>query len=202
MIRFLVCSVAMFVLGTGTAVAHVTAHTPDSPPEKGGYGTVVLRVPNEETVATTRIEVTIPPAHGITTARTRPLTGWIPTVRRGPGGVVTAVEWTARPGSELAGGDAHYEDFGLTMGPLPSDVDTLVLPTTQFLANGGTVAWNDQPDRPAPVVTLTEPSGAGHHGERAASAANVPWIAVASLVGLSVVLAVGGVLLFRRREIS
>lgn len=201
MIRLLACSAAVLVLSTGTAFAHVTAHTPDDPPEMGGYGTVVLRVPNEETVATNRIEVAISPSYGVTTVRRRPLPGWVSSARRGAGGVVVAVEWTARPGSELAGGNEHYEDFGLTVGPLPSDVDTLVLPTTQFLADGSTVTWNDQPDRPAPVIALAEPSGGGHHGKRVA-AADVPWGTVGGLLGLGALLAVGGVFLVRRRDIT
>ncbi|MGW6445225.1 DUF1775 domain-containing protein [Lentzea sp. NPDC055074] len=199
LIKSLACLTLLFALGTGTAAAHVTAHAPDSPPEKGGHGTVVLRVPNEETRATTRFEVTLAPSFGITTARTRPVPGWDAAVQRGDGGVVTSVVWTARADSGIPGGNEHYEDFGVTLGPLPADADHVLLPATQFLSDGSTVRWDDQPDRPAPMVALAEPSGHGHH---ATIASDVPWGAVVSLLAVGLLLAVGGFVLIRRKGIS
>lgn len=201
-IRTLTITVAALVLGAGPAHAHVTAHSPDTPPEKGGHGTVVLRVPNEESAATVRLELSLEPSHGITTARTRAVPGWDASVVRGDGGVVTGVVWTARPGSELEGGDEHYEDFGLTLGPLPSDASSLVLPATQFLADGGSVAWDGRPDRPAPEVQLAEPSGHGHHGTRTASTSSASWLVFATLVAVALLLAAGGVVLIRRKGVS
>lgn len=199
LIKSLACLTLLFALGTGTAAAHVTAHAPDSPPEKGGHGTVVLRVPNEETQATTRFEVALSPSFGITTARTRPVSGWDAAVLRGDGGVVTAVVWTARADGGIPGGNEHYEDFGVTLGPLPADADRVLLPSTQFLSDGSTVKWDDQPDRPAPVVALAEPSGHGHH---AAIASDVPWGAVVGLLAVGLLLALGGFVLIRRKGIS
>ncbi|MFE6610911.1 DUF1775 domain-containing protein [Amycolatopsis sp. NPDC057786] len=194
-------TVAALLLGAGTAHAHVTAHIPDTPPEKGGHGTIVLRVPNEESAATVRLEVALELSYGITTARTRPVAGWDASIRRGDGGVVIGVVWTARPGSEIAGGDEHYEDFGLTLGPLPSEAPSLTLPTTQFLADGGTVAWAGQPDSPAPEVPLAEPSARGHHSSRTASTSSVSWLIPAALLAAALLLIAGGVILVRRREI-
>ncbi|MET9227801.1 DUF1775 domain-containing protein [Lentzea sp. NPDC003310] len=199
--KLFACLAFLFVLGAGTASAHVTAHVPDSPPEKGGHGTVVLRVPNEETPSTTRFEVTVSPAFGITTARTRPVPGWDAAVLRGDGGVVTTVVWTARTENELPGGNEHYEDFGLTLGPLPADADRVVLPATQFLADGSEVRWDDQPGRPAPVIALAEASGHGHHAALA-TASDVPWGAVITLLAVGLLVAVGGVVLIRRKGIS
>lgn len=201
-LRALVLSFAVLLFGAGTAFAHVTVHVPDDPPEQGGQGTVVFRVPNEETAATVRVEVALAPSFGVTTARTRPVPGWDATVRRTAGNVVTGVVWTARPGHEIPGGDEHYEDFGLTLHPLPADVDTLTLPATQVLSDGATVAWNDQLDRPAPVLALAEPSAHGHHGALTAAAPSVPWAWVASGFAAALLLAVGGVFLVRRKGIS
>ncbi|MFJ8959803.1 DUF1775 domain-containing protein [Lentzea sp. NPDC102401] len=201
LIRLLACVAALFALGAGTAAAHVTVQVPDSIPEKGGYGTVVVRVPNEETSATAKLELTLSPSYGITTARTRPVQGWDASVLRGPGGVVTSVVWTARPGSEIRGGDEYYEDFGLTLGPLPADADRIALPATQFLSDGGTVGWDDQPDRPAPALELAEPSTHDHHGG-VALPPDVPWVAVMSGVGVGLALAIAGFFILRRKEIS
>ncbi|SER72660.1 MULTISPECIES: DUF1775 domain-containing protein [Lentzea] len=201
LIKSLACLTVLFALGTATASAHVTAHAPDGPPEKGGHGTVVLRVPNEEMSSTTRFEVTLSPAFGITTARTRPVPGWDAAVRRGDGGVVTSVVWTARSDSGIPGGNEHYEDFGLTLGPLPADADHVLVPATQFLSDGSSVRWDDQPGRPAPVVALAEPSGHGHHATLA-TGADVPWAAVVGLLAVGLLLAVSGFVLLRRKGIS
>lgn len=205
-----VAAAVMCVLGGGAASAHVTVHVPDSQPEKGGHGTVVFRVPNEEAAATNRLEVAVASSYGITTARTRPVTGWTAEIVRGPGGVVTGVVWTSRPDSEIPGGDEHYEDFGLTLGPLPQDVDALVLPAAQTTADGTVIHWSEQPGtdapaRPAPVVALAEPAP-GTHGHHAradvAGSGDVPWLPVISLVLLGCVLAAGGVFILRRKELA
>ncbi|MBP2478543.1 uncharacterized protein YcnI [Crossiella equi] len=198
------------LFGGGVAAAHVTAHVHGEQPERGGHGTLVLRVPNEDAVATTSLEVEVPPEHGITTARTRPVPGWVPGIRRAAGGVVTGVTWTARPGAELPGGDLHYQDFELTLGPLPQDVATLVLPAAQGHADGTVTRWDERPApgtearRPAPTVALAAPSpgGPAHHAMAPAARGGhgVPWLAGGSLLVLGAA-AGAGVVLVRRGKV-
>src|SRR5512139_2077036 len=110
------------LLAGGIASAHVTAN---------GYGAIVLRVPNEEErVGTTKLEMTLDPEYGITSARTKPVPGWTAEVTK-TDDVVTKITWTAEDGHEIAAGSHSYEEFEFVIGALPDDVDTLVLPTAQ-----------------------------------------------------------------------
>jgi periplasmic copper chaperone A len=159
------------LLAGGIASAHVTANIYGDTPEKGGYGAIVLRVPNEEEkVGTTEVEVTIPAEYGITSARTKPVPGWTAEVTE-TDDVVTRITWKAEDGHEIAAGTTSYEEFEIVLGALPEDVDTLVLPTSQTYSDGTVVKWDEppaddsEPERPAPVVELAESSGHGHgHG--------------------------------------
>ncbi len=171
--RVMVTAVAAgttMLLAGGIASAHVTANVYGDTPEKGGYGAIVLRVPNEEErVGTTKLEMTLDPEYGITSARTKPVPGWTAEVTK-TDDVVTKITWTAEDGHEIAAGSHSYEEFEFVIGALPDDVDTLVLPTAQTYSNGKTVNWEQPPtdddaERPAPVVELAESSGSGHsHG--------------------------------------
>ncbi|WP_298181379.1 YcnI family protein [Saccharomonospora sp.] len=158
------------LLAGGIASAHVTANVYGDDPEQGGYGAIVLRVPNEEAqVGTTKLEMTLDPEYGITSARTKPVPGWTAEVTE-TDDVVTKITWTAEEGHEIAAGSHSYEEFEFLIGALPDDVDTLVLPTAQTYSDGKTVNWEQPPtesapERPAPVVELAESSGSGHgHG--------------------------------------
>ncbi|SNR28284.1 Uncharacterized protein YcnI [Haloechinothrix alba] len=172
------------LLATGTAAAHVTAHSYGDRPEQEGYGAITLRVPNEEADrGTTEVAITIPEEYSITSARTKPVPGWSAEVRTdelaepidGPHGnevdeVVTRIVWQAEPGNEIAAGTTEYQEFAFTVGTLPSDVDELVLPTAQTYEGGEVVEWDapppaegaDEPAHPAPVVPLAEPGASGH----------------------------------------
>ncbi|PXY34859.1 nuclear export factor GLE1 [Prauserella coralliicola] len=171
--RALVASATLGATGlatAGIASAHVTADVYGSQPEKGGYGAIVLRVPNEEAQAgTVKLEVTIPAEYAISSARTKPVPGWNAEVTKND--VVSKITWTAQPGNEIPAGTTSYQEFAFTAGPLPEDVDTLVLPAAQTYSDGSVANWNqeakgdEEPEHPAPTVELAEPSGDGHgHG--------------------------------------
>lgn len=163
------------LLAAGTASAHVTANVYGAPAAQGGYTAIALRVPNEEAKAgTVKVSVSIDPDYAIGGARTTPVAGWTSEIIKteldkpvaGAHGaeikeVVTKIVWTAKPGNEIKAGETEYREFPFTLGPLPTDVDTLVLPADQFYQGGKVVRWNEAPtsdgaelERPAPVVTL------------------------------------------------
>jgi uncharacterized protein YcnI len=148
------------VLGTAApAFAHVTAQPGQA--EQGGYGVVVLRVPTEsDTAGTVALQVTLPPLRSV---RTTPVPGWSATLQK-TGETVTTVTWTADPGVRI--GPGQFADFALSLGPLPTDTDTLVLPAVQTYDDGEVVAWDQppnadgsEPERPAPTVELVPAGG-------------------------------------------
>ncbi|MGW4215290.1 YcnI family protein [Lentzea sp. NPDC004789] len=197
---------AAALLAPGQALAHVTAHADGGQPEKGGEGAIVLRVPNEEAErATVRLEVTIPGRYDLTRVRAKPVRGWSAAISRGAGGTVTAIVWTADDGTGIAPGDEQYDEFAFTAWPLPTNADTLVLPTKQVYADGGTTDWADErsggaePAHPAPEIALAEPSGTGHGRHVTRGARNLPNWPTIALFGalLALVVIVGVVVVFR-----
>ncbi|PRX47820.1 uncharacterized protein YcnI [Prauserella shujinwangii] len=209
------------LLAAGTASAHVTANVYGETPEQGGYGAIVLRVPNEEQDAgTTKLEVTIPAQYEISSARTKPVPGWTAEVTKQD--VVTKITWTARPGNEIAAGSTSYEEFPFTLGKLPENVDTLVLPAAQTYSSGKVVRWDqpptdggEEPEHPAPVVELaaasgghgahsttadTENTAAGGTEEAGASDDTARWLGGAGLVVGALGLGVGAGSLLKSRK--
>lgn len=178
------------LLGAGVASAHVTANVYGAQPTKGGYTAIWFRVPNEEAnAATTKVVVDIKGDYGIGSLRTKPLPGWtaevtkskLPTPITKDNGTqiteaVTAVTWTAQPGNELKGTD--FQEFQVSFGPLPSNVDQIEFPAHQTYSDGKVVDWNqptppggEEPEHPAPVVKLAAKSEDGDaHGSMAGTA--------------------------------
>ena len=172
---------AAAVLGAAPALAHVTAQPGQA--EQGGYGVVSLRVPNEsDTAGTVKLQVTLPADHPLSSVRTSPVPGWTATTTRAPlnppvqddgrtlTDAVRTVTWTANPGTRI--GPGEFLEFPLSLGPLPTGVDSLVLPAVQTYDDGEVVAWDQpanadgsEPERPAPTVALVPAAaGGGGHG--------------------------------------
>ncbi|HVL85172.1 MAG TPA: YcnI family protein [Pseudonocardia sp.] len=173
----LAVSAALVLAGAAPALAHVTAQPGEA--RQGGYTVVNLRVPNEsDTAGTIELEVTLPADHPITGVRTTPVPGWTVTTTRAPldppierhGRTITetvrTVTWTATPGTRI--GPDEFLEFPLSLGPLPTDTDRILLPAVQTYDDGRVVAWDqppaaDEPERPAPVLNLLPAEeGDGH----------------------------------------
>ncbi|MEU4801443.1 YcnI family protein [Actinosynnema sp. NPDC023587] len=181
---------AFLALGTaGPASAHVTASTPKDAVQ-GGYTKVTIRVPNERPAnGTVKLELTLPAEYPLASVSTRPTAGWkVEAVKatldkpvKAHGAEVTeavrTVVWTADPGVRIEPG--QFNEFDLSIGPLPDNTDKLVMPTKQTYDNGEVVDWNtpppaeggEEPEKPAPVLNLVKKAeGADHHGEATATA--------------------------------
>lgn len=187
--RFLVAVAAASVLALMWAVpawAHVTVH-PDTA-VKGSYTELSFRVPNEETNAdTTQVDVKFPTDHPIANVSVKPKPGWTYTVKmtrlakplKTDDGevseVVSEIIWT---GGKVAPG--QFDDFEVSAGPMPSDVDQIMFPTIQTYSDNHDVAWIEppaargapEPDHPAPLLHLTKDAQAS--ADAPASPANVP----------------------------
>jgi uncharacterized protein YcnI len=163
-------SVAVAIVGAAPALAHVTAQPGQAP--QGGYAVVSFRVPDEsDTAGTIKLQIMLPTDHPVTSVRTTPIPGWTAAVAKTTlnppaqvnGNAVTeaigSVTWTANPGVRINPGE--YLDFPLSLGPLPTGVGQIAIPAVQTYDNGEVVSWDQpstggaEPERPAPVVTLT-----------------------------------------------
>jgi uncharacterized protein YcnI len=192
-----ICAVALFALA-GVAWAHVTVNPHTAP--QGGYTKVSFRVPNErDNAATTQLEVNLPTNHPIASVQTRAVPGWTATVQKttltkpittGDGQVTEAVSKITWTGGRIPPGS--FEDFDVSMGPLPTDTDQLVFKSLQTYDNGEVVRWIDtaqagapEPDHPAPVLTLTpaDATTAATTTADAASSADI-WGVVLGSVGI------------------
>jgi len=168
------------LLGSGLAEAHVTAQPGWA--TKGGYAVVALRVPTEsESAGTVKVELTLPAQHPIAEVLTTPMAGWTahigkvpvnPPLRTDDGSVsqvARTITWTAQPGKRIE--PDQYADFDVSLGPLPTDIDQLVLPVVQTYDDGTVARWDQpraagaaEPEHPAPTLTLMAGGGAGGHG--------------------------------------
>jgi uncharacterized protein YcnI len=165
-----------------TASAHVTV-SPDSLPQ-GSTAELSFKVPNEESAANTvELQLQIPTDHPIAQVLAKAVPGWKITVQTvklakplttDDGTFTTAVseiDWT---GGSIAPG--QYQDFQISVDPLPNDTDQLAFKAVQTYSNGDVVRWIDlstggsDPEHPAPVLTLT-PASSTDGGGSAASAA-------------------------------
>ncbi|MEV6198437.1 YcnI family protein [Streptomyces sp. NPDC051771] len=169
---------ASVVLLSGTAFAHVSVQ-PQGEAAKGGYATVNIKVPNErDNASTVKLEVNFPLDHPLASVMPQPVPGWKAEVTKSKldkpltlhgkqiNEAVSKVTWTA-DGSKI--GPGQFQQFPLSLGQLPEDVDQLVLKAVQTYDNDEVVRWieeqkgSEEPQNPAPVLKLSA-AGADHHG--------------------------------------
>lgn len=218
------------LFGAGVASAHVTANIYGAEPQKGGSGTIVLRVPNEEEDAgTNKVEVDFKPEYAISSVRYKPVPGWTAQVvktqlsapvKNGKNldvtNPVSKIIFTAQPGSGIAKGATEFQEFEISASTLPSNVDELVLPAIQTYDDGQVVSWDQvetggaEPEHPAPTVELAAAStGTGHTAMDSGSTSDsatgstddtARWLGGAGLVVGALGLGVGGGAVLRGRK--
>lgn len=163
------------------ALAHVTINPGTA--EKGGWTKIAFRVPNErDDASTTKLEVQFPTDNPLPFVSIRPIPGWDVKLTQGklPKPVVSddgdkvtesvlKIVWS---GGKIKPG--QFQEFEVSVGPLPKKVDQLVFPTIQTYSGGEVVKWTDspksdgsEPEHPAPALSLVaasedEASGSGH----------------------------------------
>jgi uncharacterized protein YcnI len=176
MVGGLVAATAVVVLA-GPAAAHVTVNPSEA--AQGGFEKLTFRVPNErDDSGTTAVEVNMPADAVLQYVSVQPVAGWTADVAMRPldepveaeGGTVTEVvdkiTWT---GGTINPGE--FEEFSISAGVLPDDVDKLEFPAIQTYASGEEVRWieevaegGDEPEHPVPTLYLTAATGDGHGG--------------------------------------
>jgi len=163
-------AVAGSVLLAGPASAHVTVNPGQAAP--GGFTKLTFRVPTESPKAsTTKVTVSFPTATPLASVSVKPLPGWnIVTVKsKLPKPVVdddltlteavSQITWTAEKGAAVAPG--QFQEFDVSVGPLPKNAKSLSFPAVQTYSDGTTVSWNEpapaggaEPEHPVPTLTL------------------------------------------------
>jgi periplasmic copper chaperone A len=214
--------VATVGLLAASASAHVTIVSYGEVPQ-GGFGTIGFNVPNErDDAGTVTVEVQMPTDHPIPFVSVQPKPGWdVETTMRtldqpieGEGEtvdqVVDSIKWTATGDTQI--GPGQFDQFWISAGPLPTDVDSLEFPALQTYDDGDVVRWIDptpasgeEPEHPVPAVALAASGGeaespdAGDTGDTDDGDSNT--LAVIALVvgGLALIAAVGGLVVSRRR---
>jgi uncharacterized protein YcnI len=168
-----------------TASAHVTV-SPTALP-RGSTAELTFKVPNEESKANTvELQLQIPTDHPIAQVLAKPVPGWTITehtatlakpLTTDDGTFTTAVSEVDWTGGSIAPG--QYQDFQISVDPLPSDTNQLVFKAVQTYSDGDVVRWidlssagNDDPEHPAPVLTLTSANSAGSASSTAAAASS------------------------------
>jgi uncharacterized protein YcnI len=174
----------------GPAAAHVTANPNTA--EQGSYSKVSFRVPNEEASAqNTGVEVDLPLDHPIASVSVRPVPGWTIKIEKtklttplksDDGEITQAVSRIIWSGGSIAPG--QFQEFDVSMGPLPTDTNRLVFKAAQTYSGGKVVHWDQdpgtggqEPEHPSPVLQLT-PKGSG---SAPATGAQVPMAKVANV---------------------
>ena len=218
---------ALVLALAGPASAHVTVNPNTA--AQGAYTKVSFRVPTEsDTASTTKLEVDLPSNTPIASVAIKPLPGWTATtaktrlttpIKDDDGDIteaVTKITWTAAAGSEIKPG--QFQEFDVSLGPLPTTVNQIVFKALQTYSDGSIVRWIDEPagdgsepDHPAPVLKLTAaaaatdaPAAAAVTAQSAAPAASAAktsnagsvWGIAALIVAVLALLT--GVLAFRR----
>jgi periplasmic copper chaperone A len=167
----LVAATAVLVLAA-PASAHVSVNPKEA--EQGSFTKLTFRVPNETDDAnTTSVEVNMPEDAVIANVSVKPVPGWTANIEtrtleepiQGDDGevseVVDKVTWS---GGSIAPGE--FQEFDVSVGPLPEDVDQIEFPSIQTYDDGEAVRWIEEPgadgaepEHPVPTLTLVAASG-------------------------------------------
>ncbi|MFF3502083.1 YcnI family protein [Streptomyces sp. NPDC003247] len=169
------------------AFAHVSVQ-PEGTAAKGGYALVNFRVPNErDNASTTKLEVNFPTDTPLASVLPQAIPGWKIVVTKSKLAkplelhgqqvteAVSKVTWTAEDKGIQPG---FIQQFPVSVGALPEDTDEVVFKAIQTYSNNEVVRWievqeegAEEPDTPAPVLTLSDAADDDHaHASASASA--------------------------------
>ncbi|MFI6564013.1 YcnI family protein [Streptomyces sp. NPDC050534] len=176
------------VVLSSPAFAHVSVQ-PEGTAAKGGYAVIDFKVPNErDDASTTRLEVTFPSDHPLASAMPQPMDGWDIKVTKSKlakpiemhgekiDEAVSKITWTAKDGGV---GPGFFQKFPVSVGTLPEDTDQLAFKALQTYSDKEVVRWievqqkgQEEPENPAPVLTLSAAEDGHAHGSTAEDASD------------------------------
>ncbi len=154
------------------AAAHVTVNPGEA--EQGGFAKLTFRAPTERDVPTTQIEIDFPDEYPLPFVSVQPVPGWDYEVQRRT--LDEPIDAFGEPVSEVvdriiwSGGEVlpgEFQEFSVSVGPLP-EADQLIFNALQTYEGGEVVRWieptpagGEEPEFPAPVLTLIPAAGEG-----------------------------------------
>jgi periplasmic copper chaperone A len=154
---------ALVLALAGPAAAHIEPTIEEAP--AGGEVTFALIVPHgcdDPEADTTRLEVQMP--EGITEVVPEAVPGWDATIQESDPIVVV---WTGGPLPH-----DQFQEFGLSVAMPDTPGETVLFPTVQTCEGGQEVSWleetpegGEEPEHPAPAITLTEAAADHSHGD-------------------------------------
>jgi uncharacterized protein YcnI len=178
----------------GPASAHVTLHSYDA--VQGASDAVVqIRVPNEESAATTTaLEIDFPAATPLIGLYVEPTPGWqfqvtnsnlTKPVVTDDGTITSYVSKVVWSGGNIPVGG--YQDFNVDVSSMPM-APSIEVKALQTYSNGDIVRWieetgpnGQEPDHPAPTLTLAAPtSSSSSAAAPSASSSASPAVAASS----------------------
>jgi uncharacterized protein YcnI len=214
-LKRLVAAVGLGLVGAlafGTAaLAHVTVNP--NAATQGGYARLAFRVPTEsDSASTVKVEVTLPEDAPVASVSTQPVPGWTAVVERRTlpspievhgsevAEVVSKITWTASAAAAIKPGE--FQEFPVSMGPLP-ETDQMVFKALQTYSDGEIVRWIDEPaaagaeepESPAPVLTLTAAAGDGTSAGPSVAASSPPSSASSDSSGAALGVGIAGLVL-------
>jgi uncharacterized protein YcnI len=167
---------AALVAVISPAAAHVSVSSTDA--AQGGFGKAVFRVPNEsDAAAVTKVVVTFPAETPFAFVNAGAKPGWSVDVAKekldAPTTVgdfelteaVRTITWTAT-GDGIPTG--QFDEFAISGGPFPAS-KTMAFWAQETYDDGEVVNWDqeksgdDDPERPAPTLTLAAATEGDHH---------------------------------------
>jgi uncharacterized protein YcnI len=215
-------AVILVVGGLASAAqAHVTIDTLGTA-EQGGFAKFAFSVPNErDDASTVKLEVQLPQDHPLAFVSVQPKAGWeITTTTRdldtpieaegaSISTVVDTITWTATGDAGIAPG--QFDEFWVSAGTMPTDVDQLEFPALQTYSSGEVVSWIDptpasgeEPEHPIPTLGLAasgEDVTAGNATEESDDDDSNVIAIIALVVGaLGLAAAVFAIVASRRRQ--
>jgi len=175
----LILASALASLAPAVAFAHAVVYPKKS--ATGAYERYVLRVPNEKTVATTRVEIHFPDGMRITAFEDVP--GWQLQVLTDSAQRIVGAVWTGTLAPQ------RFVEFPF-MAANPKAATQLVWPVHQTYAGNDRVDWTGAKGSKTPAsVTSIAPVDSTAGAPAAASGQWVQWIAlILALVSLGLVL--------------
>ncbi len=179
--RVMATGLVAAVVTATPALAHVTVQPGEG--QQGSFFKLTFRTPNErDDAGTVKLEVKLPAEHPFAFLNVRPVDGWTYAVERTtldePFEVfgteyteaVTKLTWeggTINPG--------EFQEFEVSVGPLPDDTDLLLFPAVQTYSSGEVVRWIDEDEegeQPAPRLRLVPADEEGTDGAEVAAGAS------------------------------